>query len=81
MMTFRTKPCQVCNEVSFLDLDPDKVQRWQQGAHVQNVWPEFDANKRELLMTGTHAVCWDVLFPPDEDDDIGPRVEEGMRRH
>ncbi len=65
MITFETDPCIVCKERSLIDLDVKKYQRWTGGGgteHVQNVWPEWSAGDRELLITGTHSSCWDEMF-------------------
>lgn len=68
LQTYTTRPCPLCKETSTLQLDSDKVRAWQGGQFVQVVFPEMDADQRELLITGTHPHCWDLLFP-DEDDE------------
>jgi hypothetical protein len=30
----------------------------------------MSAADREMLITGTHPVCWDKLFADEEDDDV-----------
>lgn len=62
MITFTTKPCMVCEKTTALELDTELVRRWQAGSFVQDVWPEMPKEQRELLITGTHAVCWDDMF-------------------
>ncbi len=59
---FVTRTCIVCGLNDEIRLDAAKVARWQAGEHVQNVWPEMPAPRRELLITGTHPACWDKLF-------------------
>ena len=68
MMTFTTLPCTVCGLTSEVDLDPAKFARWKGGEHVQNVWPEWSPDARELLITGTHPKCWDEIFNEGEKD-------------
>jgi hypothetical protein len=29
----------------------------------------MSAGDREILISGTHAACWDKLFPAEEEDD------------
>ncbi len=65
-MLVQTKPCISCGEVSTLELEPEKVRRYEAGEHVQNVWPEKSPGERELLITGTHPDCWDKMFPEEE---------------
>ncbi len=62
MKPYETNPCISCGERSIIELDEDKFHRWMGGEHVQNVWPEMSADKRELLITGTHGKCWDKMF-------------------
>lgn len=68
MTLYTTKKCQVCGKQSELQLDPTKVQRWEDGVHVQNVWPEMSPEDRELLISGTHPHCWNQLMGPDPDE-------------
>ncbi len=62
MVLFTTNPCLYCGKTSEVELDLEKVRRWQAGEHVQNVWPEMSADERELLITGIHPQCWDSIF-------------------
>lgn len=68
MITFTTPACPVCSKVSEMQLDPEQIQRWRDGEHIQNVFPELTANDCELMLSGTHPRCWDELFPEEEDD-------------
>lgn len=65
-MTITTNPCILCGKTSTMELDPDKLARYQAGEHVQNVWPEKSPGERELLITGTHPQCWDSMFKEEE---------------
>lgn len=67
MLDFRTRNCIHCGKASIVSLDVEKVIRWQGGAHVQTVWPEMTPEERELLVTGTHPECWDIMFPEEEE--------------
>lgn len=66
---FNTQPCSVCQETSKLLLPTEAWQAWEGGTYVQDAFPWLSADERELLITGTHSQCWDVLFPSDDDDD------------
>jgi hypothetical protein len=65
-VAFRTSPCFLCGKVSVVRLHPDRLEEWQDGAYVQDVWPEKTADERELLMTGTHPECWKKAGLDDE---------------
>jgi hypothetical protein len=68
-VTVFTHNCPGCGRPGKLTgLDPVKVTRWLDGEHIQDVMPELSASERELLISGMHGECWDVMFPPDEDD-------------
>ena len=42
--------------------------RWSElGVEIQVALPELDEDQRELLITGTHAHCWERMFGPDDD--------------
>jgi len=68
-----TTTCMLCEQPVAVDqLDPQKVARWQAGEFVQNVFPDMSASEREVLVSGSHAECFDRAFPPDEEDDEYP---------
>lgn len=75
LTTYETLPCCVCKETSMLIVDLEKIARWEAGGHAQNVWPEMDADERELLITGTHPKCWDDFF---SDDGEWEALEDGQ---
>ena len=65
----KTRPCIVCNQTSFVELELERVERWVAGEHVQNVWPEMSPPQREMLITGTHPLCWDSIFEDDLEEE------------
>ena len=61
--TFTTPACIHCHKTSEIELDPKDVLRWTGTRElIQNVWPDMSAEDRELLMTGTHSICWNAMF-------------------
>ena len=56
------RKCPACGVGTTFVLDPEKVGRWKGGEYIQDVWPDWTPDERELLMTGTHEACWNVLF-------------------
>jgi hypothetical protein len=37
--------------------------RWYNGdGLIQDIFPNLDADQRELIMTGTHSECWKEIF-------------------
>jgi hypothetical protein len=67
-MIVTTRKCPVCGNRSVLhDVDALGYILWSEmGQNVQEALPELDADQRELLMTGTHAHCWERLWGPDD---------------
>ena len=65
----KTKPCGVCDQYEVWSLDREAVTRWQEGETIQDAFPDMSAGDREILISGTHAACWDKLFPGEEEDD------------
>lgn len=79
ILAVATRPCVFCAEVSIVEVTPDRYRRWQSGEPIQTVWPEWTPAQRELLITGTHPVCWNSAFPPDDafinDDGVVPTCD------
>ena len=66
MMTVLTPRCTVCKQNGQLEVDERGWALWQSGAYIQDALPELDADQRELLISGTHAHCWERLFGGDD---------------
>lgn len=74
MITVEAPPCMHCQKSAVIELTTDEQDRflaWQRGEikFVQDAFPEWDADKRELLISGTHPACWEELFGDDEDEE------------
>ena len=71
-----------CQKSATIELTPDEQMRYEQLqrgeiAHLQVAFPEWSADKRELLITGTHPECWDAIFEDvDEEEDDYDREDE-----
>lgn len=37
--------------------------------HVQDLFPDLSPAERELFVSGVCGVCWDVMFPPEDEED------------
>ena len=63
-MNVVTRNCVVCGRNGMLeDVDALGYLRWSElGVNVQDALPELDADQRELLVTGTHAHCWQTMW-------------------
>jgi len=65
----KTKTCTVCDQYEVWSLDRKAVENWQEGENIQSAFPDMSAGDREILISGTHAACWDKLFPGEEEND------------
>jgi hypothetical protein len=45
------------------DVDALGFLRWSElGEDILTALPDLDADQRELLISGTHAHCWEVMW-------------------
>lgn len=65
-----TKPCRMCGANGVVDdVDALGFVRWQElGDNIQDALPDLNADERELLMTGTHAHCWERMWAGFSDE-------------
>lgn len=57
----RTSMMTGITRTKFLDVTPEEIDRWYNGAYVQDVWPHLSADDREFIMTGMTAEEWDQI--------------------
>jgi len=63
------KNCSCCAaQVEIHDVPLDGYHAWKQGELIQIALPELSAEDRELLISGTCDVCWNMLFPEDDEE-------------
>jgi hypothetical protein len=63
-----TVPCIRCNETSTITVDADAHRRWTSGELIQDAFPDMTADRRELLISGTHSACLDAMFNTEEEE-------------
>lgn len=62
-----TKPCIKCKKQGTLTLWADDLDRYLNGALVQDAFPDLHAPIREQIISGTHPQCFVELFSPDDE--------------
>jgi hypothetical protein len=63
------KTCPMCNGTTTVRVRAHLYEAWQNRLlHVQEAFPELDADMREVLMTGIDPTCWDSMWPDEEED-------------
>jgi hypothetical protein len=66
-MIVTTRKCVMCGNRSVLEVDDIGFIRWKQrGENILQALPGLDADQRELLISGTHAHCWERMWGPDD---------------
>lgn len=53
--------CPFCGKVQDVMAEASDLNRWEKGELIQNVWPDWSVDKRELLKTGMCNVCLDKI--------------------
>jgi len=63
-MIVTTRPCAMCGNRSTLrDVDALGYIRWAElGEDIVEAFPTLDADQRELMISGTHAHCWERMW-------------------
>jgi len=57
-----TRICQWCNKPASIEVGLDSFNEWCAGGHAQKVWPSLSAEQREIIISGTHGECWDLMW-------------------
>lgn len=55
-----TAACGDCDRVAVMIVRNTDLRRWTGGELIQNVWPSFSDEQRELLITGTCSACFPI---------------------
>ena len=66
-----TPECMVCHQASTLGITEEVaagIRAWKAGTLAQMALPMLSAAERELIITGIHPSCWELLAPDDDDD-------------
>lgn len=67
--TLATPDCMVCGEGGFVEVPTSQYEARQNGAMIQEAFPDMPAPLREQILTGTHPACWDKMFAGMEDEE------------
>jgi hypothetical protein len=61
--------CQTCDKEYVLMVDPKDLQRWRDGAYIQDALSYLKAGERELLLSGTCDACWYELYGEEDEEE------------
>lgn len=66
VMTISTRRCVFCGENGTLEVPVEGVRAYENGAFVQDAFPDLPAAEREQIISGTHPTCWAENFGDPE---------------
>jgi hypothetical protein len=61
--------CPNCDSTLSVEITPDKLYAYNQGAYAQEVLSAYDAGVRERFISGMCEMCWALMFDFDDDDE------------
>lgn len=76
--------CRGCRDVKSIDMNKcgsyddvvQKIAAWRAGSLIQRVFPELNADERELMISGTCGECWNIMFAEEEEDKEEDKEED-----
>lgn len=75
MVNVVCKPCICCGKRAEVQLTDREYFKWSNGLPLDVAVPRLSMDDRELLITGTHAKCWETMFPEEAAEGLGPDCE------
>jgi hypothetical protein len=54
--------CFHCGGANKILVETEYLEKWYNGALIQEAFPNLTSNERELIQTGIHPECWDKMF-------------------
>ena len=70
LITVTCPRCIVCGQQTHLRVPVEGHIKRMDGAAVQDAFPNMPTHMREMLITGTHPVCWDSMMLDLEDEEV-----------
>lgn len=65
-----TNTCLHCGEQGFIEMSEEEYKQgltaFNEGAFIQEAFPNLSADQREQIISGTHPKCWDEMFNEKE---------------
>lgn len=68
MIKINTNTCLHCNQQGFIEMPEDDYEKgltaYNEGALIQNAFPNLTPDQCEQVISGTHPKCWIEMFSP-----------------
>lgn len=71
MHDVRTVPCLGCKTTAIFTMTEGQFKRFKAGDRVQDIFPDWSDDDREMLISGTCPSCFEEMFPEDEEEEEG----------
>lgn len=57
------KTCMHCKCNTFFKITKEQYEGWvENGEYIHRLFPNLNAEMREMIITGTHPECWNKMF-------------------
>ena len=66
MIRVTSPECVLCHTPSVFTLGLSDIDKYRNGALIQDAFPYLSKDERETMISGTHAECWNKLFPEED---------------
>ncbi len=60
-------PCAICEVEQTIIVSEEGLDKYREGAAVQDCFPEMSADHREMLISRTCGKCWKKMFTFEEE--------------
>ncbi len=65
-----SRKCPYCKEKSFFVFDKEEYERlFIKNEFIHVVFPNLTAEEREVMISGTHPLCWKEMFEDIEEEE------------
>jgi len=69
LFVIKTPTCMQCGQFeTFMVLEEQYTALMNNDLPIQDIFPDWSADRREQLITGTHPECWKKIFGEEDDD-------------
>lgn len=65
-MGVETPVCFRCRNATIVYVPVAGYAAWKSGVLIQEAFPTMPAPDREMLITGTHPECWNLMFGEED---------------
>ena len=76
MIVSRKYICRFCGKEVTVQAEEEKFLRFDDSAHVQDVFPNLRADYREIMISGICGECFDQILENDDDEDDSASDDE-----